>query len=144
MVPSYMLCPREQVEAAFELAGKRECREAKDKLTPMEASDIVSETITPEVLRDARSKLYGYRTTPDQITSLRAALKVFEGTHPFHNYTRRLSASDPSASRYIMSFVPLDPIVVPGSVDDDGIKGEESEWIPVQVVGQSFLLNQIR
>jgi tRNA pseudouridine38-40 synthase len=132
------------VVAAFELAQKQVGNEAKDKLTPMEASNIMSESITPEVLEDARSKLSGFRTTPDQIKSLRAALKVFEGTHPFHNYTRRLSANDPSASRYIMSFMPLDPIIVPGTLDDDGVRGEESEWIPVQVVGQSFLLNQIR
>lgn len=144
MVPSYMLSPQEQVISAFNLAEKALRSESKGNLTPMEASNIVSETITPEVLEQARSKLAGYRTTPDQMNCLKDALKVFEGTHTFHNYTRRLSSNDASASRYIMSFVPLDPIVVPGDTNEHGIKEADTEWIPVQVTGQSFLLNQIR
>jgi tRNA pseudouridine38-40 synthase len=133
MVPSYMLCSQDEVKAAFDSAKKDMRDEAKDKLTPMEASNIVSEAITQEVLDQARAKLGGYRTTADQIDRLRDALKVFEGTHTFHNYTRRLAPNDPSASRYIMSFVPLDPVIVPGSINDHGIKCEDSEWIPVQV-----------
>ena len=50
-----------------------------------------------------------------------------------------------------MSFVPLDPIIVSSSsvVDaDDNVDAMsvdcDTQWIPLQVVGQSFLLNQIR
>lgn len=144
MVPSYMLCPQEQVISAFDSAKEAMRDGSKDKLTPMEASNIVSETITPEVLEQARTKLVGYRTSADQIESLKSALKVFEGTHTFHNYTRRMGPNDPSASRYIMSFVPLEPIIVPGDASENDIHREDTEWIPVQVTGQSFLLNQIR
>ena len=144
MVPSYMLCSQEQVRTAFDSAEKAMCDESQDKLTPMEASNIVSEMVTEEVLEKARNQLVGYRTTPDQIQSLKDALKLFEGTHSFHNYTRRLNSSDPSASRYIMKFVPLDPIVVPRKSNVQESKTEDAEWIPVQVTGQSFLLNQIR
>lgn len=133
MVPSYMLCSQAEVSSAFSSAQKGLIDEEKRKLTPMEASNIVSEMITDEVIEEARNKLVGYRTNTDQINSLKDALKVFEGTHPFHNYTRRISGNDDSAKRYIISFVPLDPVVV-----------EDTEWIPVQVTGQSFLLNQIR
>ena len=144
MIPSYMLCSQEQIRTAFDSAKKATRDEANGKLTPMEASNIVSEMVTEEVLEIARNQLAGYRTTPDQIQGLKDALKVFEGTHSFHNYTRRLNATDPSASRYIMKFVPLDPIIVPRKTNIQGIKQEDAEWIPVQVTGQSFLLNQIR
>ena len=128
-----MLCPQEQIRSAFDVAKHVIRDKQNDKLTPMEASNIVMETITPEVLEHARKQLVGYRTTVDQMNSLKDALKVFEGTHPFHNYTRRMSPNDASVNRYIISFVTLDPIIV-----------EDMEWIPVQVTGQSFLLNQIR
>ena len=31
-------------------------------------------------------------------------LRQYEGTHNFHNFTIRVSAADPSAKRYILSF----------------------------------------
>ncbi|KAL7516712.1 hypothetical protein ACHAWX_001699 [Stephanocyclus meneghinianus] len=133
MVPSYMLCSREEVRDAFNSAKRGMANEAVNRLTPIEASNVVSETITPEILQQARSKLVGYRTDGSQINRIKDALKIFEGTHSFHNYTRRLGANDASATRYIMSFVALNPII-----------GDDTEWIPVQVTGQSFLLNQIR
>ncbi|KAL3801490.1 hypothetical protein HJC23_000928 [Cyclotella cryptica] len=143
MVPSYVLCSREEVSNAFKSTERDTANETGNRLTPMEASNIVSETITPEILQQARSKLVGYRTNASQMSRLKDALKVFEGTHSFHNYTRRIGANDASATRYIISFVPLKPIVVPGEKNDD-TTGDDTEWIPVQVTGQSFLLNQIR
>jgi len=146
MVPSYLLCSQEQVQKAF-AAGENSATKkggSSDIMTPMEASKIVEETISPEVLAKARNALIHHRVTPEQMDRLRNSLKLFEGTHWFHNYTRRIGSDDKSAQRYMMSFAPLDPILVPGGTNADGTRGPDTQWIPLQVVGQSFLLNQIR
>eukprot|EP00581_Thalassiosira_minuscula_P019314 CAMPEP_0183712652 /NCGR_PEP_ID=MMETSP0737-20130205/7725_1 /TAXON_ID=385413 /ORGANISM="Thalassiosira miniscula, Strain CCMP1093" /LENGTH=598 /DNA_ID=CAMNT_0025941307 /DNA_START=192 /DNA_END=1988 /DNA_ORIENTATION=- len=150
MVPSYMLCSEEEVRKAFSLAEKEEEKDIKAKsdetnnMTPMEAAKIIEEEIDPEALAKARESLINYRVTSEQMERFKSGLKLFEGTHSFHNYTRRIGADNASATRYILSFAPLDPIFVPGKVNDDGTKQPETQWIPLQVVGQSFLLNQIR
>ena len=151
MVPSYLLASQEEVRKAFStLDGKAiDSGEVNKTMTPMEAAKIVDETIDEEVLARARNALVGYRITPERMEILRSGLKLFEGTHCFHNYTRRVGANDASANRYILSFRPLDPIVVPGGSANDGgdddIKNRaDTQWIPLQIVGQSFLLNQIR
>ncbi|XP_073285875.1 uncharacterized protein [Primulina huaijiensis] len=60
-------------------------------------------------------------------------LMNYEGTHNFHNFTSRIKAEDPSAKRYIMSFTANTTLNV------DGI-----EFVKCEVVGQSFMLHQIR
>ncbi|KAG9144428.1 hypothetical protein Leryth_022938 [Lithospermum erythrorhizon] len=60
-------------------------------------------------------------------------LRYYEGTHNFHNFTSRITAQDPSAKRYIVSFSANTTVTV------DGI-----EFVKCEVVGQSFLLHQIR
>ncbi|XP_075520591.1 uncharacterized protein LOC142553924 [Primulina tabacum] len=60
-------------------------------------------------------------------------LKNYEGTHNFHNFTSRIKAEDPSAKRYIMSFT------ADTTLNIDGI-----EFVKCEVVGQSFMLHQIR
>lgn len=147
MVPSFMLCSKEEVRKAFSSVDGSvlETKKSVEKnMTPMEASNIVQENITQEVLENARSALYNHRVTPHQLKCLRKGLKLFQGTHPFHNYTRRIGGKDASAMRYILSFEALDPVVLPGKLNTDETKQQDMEWIPVQIVGQSFLLNQIR
>ncbi|RMZ53221.1 hypothetical protein APUTEX25_005210, partial [Auxenochlorella protothecoides] len=60
-------------------------------------------------------------------------LSAFEGTHNFHNFTVRVAASAPNARRYILSFRCL------GAFDIGG-----KPWVRLVVVGQSFMLHQIR
>ncbi|KAK8964678.1 putative tRNA pseudouridine synthase [Platanthera guangdongensis] len=60
-------------------------------------------------------------------------LKRYEGTHNFHNFTTRIKAEDPSARRYIISFN-ADSVMNVGGID----------FIKCEVVGQSFMLHQIR
>lgn len=64
---------------------------------------------------------------------LTAILKQFEGSHNFHNYTVRMDASSPQAKRYILEFT------CKGTID---IQGES--WVRLVVIGQSFMLHQIR
>lgn len=152
MVPSYVLCSKEEVERVFTTAlgdvgeGKdkmmttgddddKSTKKAKlgyntNNITPMEASTIVQETISDEVLARARHALMKYRVTPKQMEQLRSGLKLFEGTHSFHNYTRRVGADNASATRYILSFVPLDPIIVPSGDDDNGDSNSSGKQLP--------------
>ena len=60
-------------------------------------------------------------------------LKYYVGTHNFHNFTTRTKAEDPAAKRFIISFA-ADRVV-----SLDGI-----DFIRCEVVGQSFMLHQIR
>ncbi|KAJ9542099.1 hypothetical protein OSB04_028605 [Centaurea solstitialis] len=60
-------------------------------------------------------------------------LKHYEGTHNFHNFTTRTKAADPAANRYIILFHANTTVMV------DGI-----EFVKCEVVGQSFMLHQIR
>ncbi|KAL5580319.1 hypothetical protein UlMin_012761 [Ulmus minor] len=60
-------------------------------------------------------------------------LKCYEGTHNFHNFTTRTKAEDPAAQRYIISFNANTVVTVEGM-----------DFVKCEVVGQSFMLHQIR
>ncbi|KAF3446854.1 hypothetical protein FNV43_RR12034 [Rhamnella rubrinervis] len=60
-------------------------------------------------------------------------LKYYVGTHNFHNFTTRTKAEDPSARRFIISFE-ADKVVTVESID----------FVKCEVLGQSFMLHQIR
>ncbi|KAM0848846.1 hypothetical protein ACQ4PT_054107 [Festuca glaucescens] len=60
-------------------------------------------------------------------------LKHYVGTHNFHKFTTRTKAEDPAAKRFIISFT-ADRVV-----SLDGI-----DFVRCEVVGQSFMLHQIR
>lgn len=62
-----------------------------------------------------------------------AILQQYKGTHNFHNFTIRVSPSAPQANRYILSFT------CTGAFDIGG-----KQWVRMVVVGQSFMLHQIR
>lgn len=64
---------------------------------------------------------------------LRIVLSHFEGSHLFHNYTRRLSANDAQSRRVVRSFTIRDRVVINGMT-----------FLRLVVHGQSFVLNQIR
>ncbi|XP_051139300.1 uncharacterized protein LOC127257062 isoform X2 [Andrographis paniculata] len=60
-------------------------------------------------------------------------LKHYEGKHNFHNFTTRMKADDPAANRHIISFNANTALTI------DGI-----DFVKCEVVGQSFMLHQIR
>lgn len=77
----------------------------------------------------------GYRASADTITRLREALKAYVGTRSYHNFTTGKLPSDTNAKRFIISFDCGESFV-------DAASGVE--WVQLTVLGQSFLLNQIR
>ncbi|XP_058754128.1 uncharacterized protein LOC131627305 [Vicia villosa] len=60
-------------------------------------------------------------------------LNYYVGTHNFHNFTTRIKPEDPSAHRFIISFDASTTVVVDGM-----------EFVKCEIVGQSFMLHQIR
>jgi tRNA pseudouridine38-40 synthase len=122
MIPSFALFDPTELTQLFEkLVEKKNDRSPADPLSPPEIAEIFPH-------------LKNFRATPQHLEKLRAALKVYEGTHSFHNYARGVGADEGRSARYITSFDVENPIVF-----ENGM-----EWIPTQVTGQSFLLNQIR
>ena len=75
-----------------------------------------------------------YRIPEARLKRVVDALKIYEGTRNFHNYTVQKQFRDPSAKRVIKSFiVNPEPILINGT-----------EWLSLKVHGQSFMMHQIR
>jgi len=122
MIPSFVFYDIEKLRKLFEEAGcPSNGRETNDPLSQKDLDFI-------------RPHLMNYRVSKDQLELLRSALKAYEGTHSFHNFSKGVKSDEARASRYIVSFDAQDPMLF-----ENGM-----EWIPTQVVGQSFLIHQIR
>ena len=127
MIPSFILHPECRslfTEVGIPLDGRQE---------------LAKEPLSKDEVQKLQLKFCGYRSTPEQRELLQRTLSAYEGTHSFHNFTKKLRPGDASAKRYILEFRVQDPILVPSTSDDS-----EMEWIPTYVLGQSFLLHQIR
>lgn len=121
MIPSFILHPDWKAllkEQGIPLTGR---------------NPVAKEPLTAEEVKKIKNAISGYRITSEQKVLLQSALKRYSGTNPYHNFTKGLKPGQPQANRFIEYFRVQDPVII------DGI-----EWIPTQVLGQSFLLNQIR
>lgn len=74
-----------------------------------------------------------YRISEEKLDLFRNAMKQYEGSHNFHNFTLGKPYKDPSALRFMKSTSVLDPFTIEGS-----------EWVSIKIHGQSFMLHQIR
>lgn len=74
-----------------------------------------------------------YRITPEVLEQIRSTLKVYKGTHNFHNFTARKKFLDDSSKRYIIDIECGEPF------ERNGL-----EWIVIRIKGQSFMMHQIR
>ncbi|XP_030446908.1 uncharacterized protein LOC115669891 [Syzygium oleosum] len=75
----------------------------------------------------------GYCYGEEEKERFNRILWYYVGTHNFHNFTTRTKAEDPSARRYIISFDANAVVTVEGI-----------EFVKCEVMGQSFMLHQIR
>jgi len=86
---------------------------------------------------DAARSRDGYRLSTTALVRMREQLAKFKGTHAFHNFTPRLKAGDATTQRYISAVNVSEPfLLTPGD--------KPMEFVHITLVGQSFLLNQIR
>lgn len=74
-----------------------------------------------------------YRVNAEIVKRVNELLQNYVGTKNFHNYTSKKKPSDPSAKRFMKSFVCEEPFVKRGV-----------EFAVLKVQGQSFMLHQIR
>ncbi|KAK7207409.1 tRNA pseudouridine synthase A [Myxozyma melibiosi] len=74
-----------------------------------------------------------FRISLDRLELVRKAVKVYEGSHNFHNFTLKKEYTDPSARRYMKNLSVSRPHLIEGT-----------EWISIKIHGQSFMLHQIR
>lgn len=82
------------------------------------------------------TKKIGEALTAEEQTAVLAKVmeccKKMKGTHNFHNYSRKMKATDPSSKRYI-----LDMQATP-------FKIQTSDYFLFTITGQSFIYHQIR
>lgn len=120
---------------AFCFWDRKELKELMNKLAPLDNEvRTPGRPLSEDECNEIKQLVKNYRVEPEQLEALKTALHKYEGTHSFHNFTNKLSAQDASATRYIVSFNVEDPMIF-----DNGM-----QWIPTQVLGQSFLIHQIR
>jgi tRNA pseudouridine38-40 synthase len=125
MIPAFLLHP--------DWKGLLETNGIDMTVTSKERGDDLKKPIPNDDIRKLQSALAGYRSSEISRLALKRALRKYEGTQYYHNFTRGLSPGQAQAQRYIESFVVQDPVIM-----------DNVEWIPTQVLGQSFLLHQIR
>jgi len=85
-------------------------------------------------LSSVRTNLVSYRASEETLEKLKETWKSFEGTRRYHNFTSDKSPYDESAKRFMMNCTCSDPIIAFTGV----------QFVKLTVIGQSFLLNQIR
>eukprot|EP01053_Blabericola_migrator_P008171 Blabericola_migrator_1__8170@NODE_421_length_8666_cov_158_657053_g333_i0_p2_GENE_NODE_421_length_8666_cov_158_657053_g333_i0NODE_421_length_8666_cov_158_657053_g333_i0_p2_ORF_typecomplete_len634_score120_21PseudoU_synth_1/PF01416_20/0_53PseudoU_synth_1/PF01416_20/9_6e03PseudoU_synth_1/PF01416_20/1e13TMA7/PF09072_10/0_31_NODE_421_length_8666_cov_158_657053_g333_i034145315 len=73
-----------------------------------------------------------YTVTDEQLNEFREILKQHHGSHHWFNFTSRVGATDPTGQRFIES------------IEAHRASCDGETFIVVRIVGQSFLLNQIR
>lgn len=92
--------------------------------------DIAIKNIRAECIAAKKA----YRIHSERLARVRSALSLFLGSQNYHNYTVNKEFRNPSAKRFIKSFVVHDkPVLINGT-----------EWLSLKVHGQSFMMHQIR
>ncbi|KAJ7534206.1 hypothetical protein O6H91_13G083800 [Diphasiastrum complanatum] len=87
----------------------------------------------PVILSKEASVKANFQFGEKHLSHFNSILSHYVGTHNFHNFTSRMKAEDPSAKRYIVSFEACSVFTI-GCM----------EFVKCKVVGQSFMLHQIR
>ncbi|XP_012281540.1 tRNA pseudouridine synthase A isoform X2 [Orussus abietinus] len=95
--------------------------------------DVDIDARMKELLTIDGKPLQEYRISADIIARIVSSLKIYEGTHNFHNFTSKVKPLDPRAQRYIIETSCSEPFI-----------SDSMEFITLEIKGQSFMLHQIR
>ena len=74
-----------------------------------------------------------FRLSIERLKQFNEILKLYLGTHNYHNFTSGKAPTDASAMRYIMAIDCCEPFLT-----------NELEFVVIRVKGQAFMLHQIR
>ncbi|KAE8714800.1 F-box protein SKIP23-like [Hibiscus syriacus] len=102
--------------------------ELNEEVAEMDDSGFVEDKVDVEK-KEERKLCYG----EEEKERFNKILNHYVGSHNFHNFTTRMKAEDPAAHRYIVSFHANKVVTVEGI-----------DFVKCEVVGQSFMLHQIR
>ena len=110
----------------------------EEEIDDSKGSDLYTEFVPSE---QEEADIRAFRLTKDQLEKIEALLRCYRGTHQFHNFTPRKTIKDPSAQRFIRDTRIYNPFHKESSLfyQPDG-----TEWMAVQIHGNSFMLHQIR
>uniref|UniRef100_A0A0E0CPK2 Pseudouridine synthase I TruA alpha/beta domain-containing protein n=1 Tax=Oryza meridionalis TaxID=40149 RepID=A0A0E0CPK2_9ORYZ len=125
--PSFVAEKKGSIETVVTEDGKEQAMDVVTEDEKKQDVDYEGSSLEEMPLRSAFSYTHEVKERFNRI------LKKYVGTHNFHNFTTRTKAEDPAAKRFIISFA-ADRVV-----NLDGI-----DFIRCEVVGQSFMLHQIR
>uniref|UniRef100_A0A0D3F8P0 Pseudouridine synthase I TruA alpha/beta domain-containing protein n=1 Tax=Oryza barthii TaxID=65489 RepID=A0A0D3F8P0_9ORYZ len=125
--PSFVAEKKGSIETVVTEDGKKQAMDVATEDEKKQDVDYEGSSLEEMPLRSAFSYTHEVKERFNRI------LKKYVGTHNFHNFTTRTKAEDPAAKRFIISFA-ADRVV-----NLDGI-----DFIRCEVVGQSFMLHQIR
>jgi tRNA pseudouridine38-40 synthase len=108
---------------------------ANRKETTSDLPDLSAEELDRfNKMRETETEaIRAFRLSPQRLERIRSAVKVYLGTHNFHNLTVGVPFNSSHAQRYMMSIDVAEPKLI-GS----------TEWIRIRIHGQSFMLHQIR
>ena len=136
LLPTYMLQDAATARDALQAAHVRQGPQVDVARAGGFADAGSDRFVGPEGLAQVREQvLVPFRVDAARLATVREALRCYEGTRSYHNFTTGKTPSDSNAKRYITSFTCSDPFVHEAS---------QVEWVVLAVEGQSFLLNQIR
>ena len=107
--------------------------EGQDEVQQNETPSSNAFAIINEVAADEMKEIRSYRLPTESLSRFRSVLKDFEGTHCYHNFTIGRPNWNKSSHRHMVSLTCSDPFV----------QGT-TEWISINIQGQSFMLHQIR
>lgn len=120
-----LVTPESVLKDKVERPPSGECQESDTVV------NVVEKAVLEEEKEDEQQVKFVFGEL--QLKRLRYILSKYAGTHNFHNFTARIKPEDPSAKRYILSFEARDIFEVQGM-----------QFVRCQVMGQSFMLHQIR
>ncbi|KAM0868138.1 hypothetical protein ACQ4PT_041532 [Festuca glaucescens] len=129
--PSETLCSDSTVGSVSVAASVVAEKEHNSEPAVSEEENMQAMDIQKENGEESPQSTFAY--TDEVKEKFSRILKHYVGTHNFHNFTTRTKAEDPAAKRFIISFT-ADRVV-----SLDGI-----DFVRCEVVGQSFMLHQIR
>jgi len=87
----------------------------------------------PTPMNDDDELFHSYRIDDETLKNFRKLMKSYEGSHNFHNYTIRKQLKDPSSQRVMKQISVEEPFV-----------HNSMEFIVIRLLGQSFMMHQIR
>ena len=93
-------------------------------------------------------RIRSFRLSSEQLAKIELLFSCYQGTHSFHNFTPGKSSTEQSAQRFIRNTRLYDPFT--DAPEDNSTSGklfyqpDGTEWVSVQLHGNSFMLHQIR